>query len=255
MFIDTHAHLYHKQFDGDRADMVQRALDVGVTTLHLPNIDGESIAAMHAMVEAYPEVCRMMMGLHPCSVGADNKAALRQVEDLLGTGRYRAVGEIGIDLYWDKTHLKEQQEAFRLQVRWAKELGLPIAIHCRNSFEEVIAIVEEEKNEHLRGVFHCFTGSVEEGRRILALDGFFLGIGGVLTFPKSGLAATLAELGPERCVLETDAPYLAPVPHRGKRNESAYIPLIAAELARATGRETADIARITTANAIELFGA
>ena len=255
MFIDTHAHLYHKQFDDDRADMVQRALDAGVTTLHLPNIDGESIGAMHAMVEAYPEVCRMMMGLHPCSVGADNRAALRQVEDLLGTGRYRAVGEIGIDLYWDKTHLKEQQEAFRLQVRWAKELRLPIAIHCRNSFEEVIAIVEEEKNEHLRGVFHCFTGSVEEGRRILALDGFFLGIGGVLTFPKSGLAATMAELGPERCVLETDAPYLAPVPHRGKRNESAYIPLIAAELARATGRETADIARITTANAIELFGA
>ena len=255
MFIDTHAHLYHKQFDDDRADMVLRALDAGVTTLHLPNIDGESIAAMHAMVEAYPEVCRMMMGLHPCSMGADNKAALKQVEDLLGTGRYRAVGEIGIDLYWDKTWIREQQEAFRLQVRWAKELGLPIAIHCRNSFEEVIAIVEEEKNEHLRGVFHCFTGSVEEGRRILALDGFFLGIGGVLTFPKSGLAATMAELGPERCVLETDAPYLAPVPHRGKRNESAYIPLIAAELARATGRETADIARITTANAIELFGA
>ncbi|MCB0794044.1 MAG: TatD family hydrolase [Flavobacteriales bacterium] len=253
MYVDTHAHLYHKQFDGDRPEMVQRALDARVTHLLLPNIDGESIRAMHALVDAFPDVCRMMMGLHPCSVGQDSIASLDQVEQLLGTGQYCAVGEIGIDLYWDKTWIEEQREAFRTQVRWAKELGLPIVIHCRNSFQEVITIVEDEKDERLRGVFHCFTGSVEEGKRVLAMDGFYLGIGGVLTFPKSGLAATLAELGPDRCMLETDAPYLAPVPFRGKRNESSYIPHVAEGLAKATRRSVADIAAITTTNARDLF--
>ncbi|HEX2617399.1 MAG TPA: TatD family hydrolase [Flavobacteriales bacterium] len=253
MFIDTHAHLYHKQFAGDRDAMLQRALDAGVGKLFLPNIDSESVEAMHALCDARPELCFPMMGVHPCSITEDPSAELEAAERLLRERRYWAVGEIGIDLYWDKTFLKQQQDAFRTQVRWAKELGLPVVIHCRESFAETIAIVEEEHDSRLRGVFHCFTSTPEEGRRILALDGFYLGIGGVLTYPKSGLAATMAVLGPERCVLETDAPYLAPVPHRGKRNESSYIPLVAQALATATGRPLADIERLTTANAEALF--
>lgn len=254
MFSDTHCHLYHKQFDGDREAMLQRALEAGVTRFYLPNVDHESIAGMHALAEAHPDRCFPMMGLHPCSVGEDNTAAMAEVEGLLGNGRYCAVGEIGIDLYWDKTHLKQQQDVFRQHLRWAKDLRLPVVIHCRESFQETLAIVEEEKDEHLRGIFHCFNGDVAIGRRILALDGFLLGIGGVITYPKSGLAQTMAELGAERCVLETDAPYLAPVPHRGKRNESGYIPLVAAELAKATGRSVEDIAQRTTTNATNLFG-
>ena len=253
MFVDTHAHLYHKQFESDRETMLQRALQVGVTRLFLPNIDMDSIDGMNALAAAHPDLCFPMMGLHPCSVGEHNAEVMAVMERELRTGRYCAVGEIGIDLYWDKTWLVQQQEVFRQHIRWAKELRLPIVIHCRNSFAETIAIVEEEKDEQLRGVFHCFGGTVEEGRRILALDGFLLGIGGVVTYPKSGLAQVMAALGPDRCVLETDAPYLAPVPHRGKRNESSYIPLVAAELAKATGRTVEEIARITTANAEALF--
>ncbi len=253
MFVDTHAHLYGKQFDGDREAMVQRALDAGVTKLFLPNIDHESIAPMHALVDAYPDVCVPMMGLHPCHVEADPSNALEEVERLLRTRDYCAVGEIGIDLYWDRTFLAQQQESFRQQVRWAKELRLPIAIHCRQSFAETIAIVEEENDDTLRGVFHCFTGTAQEADRVLALGDFYLGIGGVITYPKGGLAETMAVVGPEYCVLETDAPYLAPVPFRGKRNESAYIPYIAAKLAEVTGRSVEEIARITTTNANALF--
>lgn len=253
MFIDTHAHLYHNQFKGDRAAMVQRALDAGVKKLFLPNIDQESIEAMDALAEAYPGVCFPMMGLHPCSVGEENDAQMKEVERLLRTGRYCAVGEIGIDLHWDKTWLVQQQDVFRQHVRWAKELGLPIVIHCRESFEETITIVEEENNDRLRGVFHCFTGTPEHAARIIALGGFLLGIGGVITFPNGGLAETMAIVGPEQCVLETDAPYLAPVPYRGKRNESSYIPLIAAKLAEVTGRSIEEIKTLTTTNAERLF--
>ncbi|MEO8591236.1 MAG: TatD family hydrolase [Flavobacteriales bacterium] len=253
MYIDTHAHLYHDRFSPDRADIIQRALDAGVTKLFLPNVDHESIAGMDALAAAYPGSCFPMMGLHPCSVGQENAAAMDEVERLLRTGRYCAVGEIGIDLYWDKTWLVQQQDVFRQQVRWAKELGLPIAIHCRESFDEVIAIVEEENSERLRGVFHCFTGTPENAQRVIALGDFYLGIGGVITYPKGGLFETMAIVGPEHCVLETDAPYLSPVPHRGKRNESSYIPFIAARLATATGRTVEEIAGITTANAQALF--
>src|SRR5688572_20287663 len=182
MFIDTHAHLYHNQFASDRADMVRRALDAGVTKLYLPNVDGESIDAMHALAEAFPANCFPMMGLHPCSVGEDPSKELAEVERLLRSRTYHAVGEIGIDLYWDKTWLVQQQQAFRQQVRWAKELGLPVVIHCRESFAETIAIVEEENDDRLRGVFHCFTGKPEEAQRIIALGEFVLGIGGVITY-------------------------------------------------------------------------
>lgn len=233
--------------------MITRAVDAGVTELFLPNIDHESIEAMHELADAFPQACFPMMGLHPGSVGENNDAALEEVERLLRTGRYCAVGEIGIDLYWDKTWLVQQQHAFRQQVRWAKDFGLPIVIHCRESFNEVIAIVEDENNDQLRGVFHCFTGTAEQAARVIALGDFYLGIGGVITYPKGGLAETMAVVGADHCVLETDAPYLAPVPHRGKRNESSYIPLIAAKLAAVTGRTLEEIARTTTTNAQALF--
>lgn len=253
MYIDTHTHLYHKQFDTDRAEMVRRASDAGVHKLFLPNIDSTSVEAMHAMCDEYPELCFPMMGLHPCSVGENPTRDLAEVERLLGTGRYWAVGEIGIDLYWDKTWIKQQKDAFRQQVRWAKELALPVVIHCRDSFEETLAIVEEENDEDLTGVFHCFTGTEEDAHRIIDLGGFMLGIGGVITYPKSSLAETMAKVGAGRCVLETDSPYLAPVPFRGKRNESAYIPHIAETLAAAVGITVEEVARITTANAEQLF--
>ncbi|MFN3874733.1 MAG: TatD family hydrolase [Flavobacteriales bacterium] len=253
MLIDTHAHLYSSKFDSDREDALARAIDAGVGKFFLPNVDLATIAAMDALAEAHPGRCFAMMGLHPCSVGERNEEALATVERLLRTGRYCAVGEIGIDLHWDRTWIAQQREAFRQQVRWAKELGLPVAIHCRESFHEVIAMVEQENDDRLRGVFHCFTGTPDDARRIIALGGFFLGIGGVITYPKGGLFETMREVGHGHCVLETDAPYLAPAPHRGRRNESAYLPLIAARLAEATGVPAAEIARITTANAERLF--
>lgn len=253
MFIDTHAHLYSRKFDDDREAMVARALEAGVKKLFLPNVDHDSIADMDALVAAHLDQCFAMMGLHPCHVEEHNEAAMAEVERLLRTRKYCAVGEIGIDLYWDKTWLRQQQDVFRQQVRWAKELELPIAIHCRESFSEVIAIVEEENTKDLRGVFHCFTGSPDHARRVIALEDFYLGIGGVVTYPKGGLFETMREIGPDHCVLETDSPYLSPVPFRGKRNESSYIPHIAAKLAEATGRSVEEIARITTANAELLF--
>lgn len=253
MFIDTHAHLYHKQFDADRTEMLARAVDAGVGKLFLPNIDLESVDAMHALAAAHPDLCFPMMGLHPSSVTEDPARDLAGIEKLLREGRYYAVGEIGIDLYWDKTRLTQQQEAFRKQVRWAKELSLPVVIHCRDAFDEVFRIVEDEQDGSLRGAFHCFTGTAEQARLITGLGGFMLGIGGVITYPKSGLAQVLADVGPADCVLETDAPYLAPVPHRGKRNESAHIPVVAHALATATATPLADIERMTTANAERLF--
>jgi TatD DNase family protein len=251
--IDTHAHLYNPKFDPDREAMLLRATEAGVSKLFLPNVDHESIAGMDALASAHPDRCFAMMGLHPCHVGEDNATAIEEVERLLRTGRYCAVGEIGIDLYWEKTWLAQQQEVFRQQVRWAKELRLPIAIHCRESFDEVIAIVEEENDDRLRGVFHCFTGASDQARRVIALGGFYLGIGGVITYPKGGLFETMREVGASHCVLETDAPYLAPVPHRGKRNESSYLPHIAAKLAEAAAVPVEEIARITTRNAELLF--
>lgn len=255
VYIDTHAHLYLPQFEADREAMVRRALDAGLTRLYLPNIDLESVAPMMAMVEAWPELCYPMMGLHPCHVGEYPAKDLGEVERLLHSGRFHAVGEVGIDLHWDKTWIAQQREAFRLQVLWAKELDLPVVIHSRESFDECMAIVEEENSAELRGVFHCFSGTAEQARRVTALGGFMLGIGGVVTYPKSGLFETMAEVGVEHCVLETDAPYLAPVPHRGRRNESAYIPLVAARLAEATGLAVEEVAAITTRNALTLFGA
>lgn len=253
MFIDTHAHLYHQRFDNDRREMVQRALDAGVERLYLPNIDEGSIDSMQSMVNEWPGVCYQMMGLHPCSVETESGPLLQRMHDLLRSGGYCAVGEIGIDLYWDRSLLKEQQEAFRTQVQWAKELALPIVIHCRDSFEEVFQIVLDENSEQLSGVFHCFTGTAAQAEQVIGLGDFYLGIGGVVTFKNGGLAEQMPSIGLEHCVLETDSPFLAPVPHRGKRNESAYVALVAEKLAELMNTSVEEVGKITSMNANKLF--
>lgn len=252
MFIDTHTHLYLDKFDADRPEMIQRAVDAGVEQFFLPNIDSGSIASMLQLEKDYPERCFPMMGLHPCSVKDNYKAELATVERWLEDRSFCAVGEIGIDLYWDKTYYKEQVEAFRRQSEWAKSLGIPIVIHSREATDILIDLVAELQDGRLGGIFHCFGGSVEQARRIQDL-GFYLGIGGVLTFKKSGLDKTIAEMGMERVVLETDAPYLAPVPYRGKRNESAYVVEVAKKLAAILEVELEEVARITTGNARRVF--
>lgn len=255
MFIDTHTHLYVEEFDADRDEMIQRALDSGVNKLYLPNIDQTSIEGMLALEEKYPGKCFSMMGLHPCSVKENYKEELNIVKGWLDKRPFCAVGEIGIDLYWDKTFIEEQKEAFRIQINWAKELKRPIVIHARNSMDEIMEIVEEENDENLRGIFHCFSGNGEHAKRVLELGGFYIGVGGVVTFKNSGksLRAILEQVDVKHIVLETDAPYISPAPYRGKRNESSYIPIIAARLAELKGLTREEVGIITTNNAEKLF--
>jgi TatD DNase family protein len=251
--IDTHTHLYLPQFDEDRAEMMQRAADAGVTRMFLPGIDREHIPALLRTEADYPGVCHAMPGLHPCSVGENVESELAQVKSMLQEDRkWCAIGEIGLDLYWDKTFFEQQKYAFREQIRWAKTYGLPIVIHSREATQECIEMVSSEKDERLRGVFHCFSGTLSEARQIMELD-FMLGIGGVLTFKKAGLDLLISDIPMEYIVLETDAPYLAPVPFRGKRNESSYLPLIAQKLAELKGITLEEVAEKTTANALRLF--
>jgi TatD DNase family protein len=252
-YIDTHAHLYSDAFEEDRSDMIQRALDAGVNKLFLPNIDEASIEGMETLVEKYPGVCYSMMGIHPCDVQKDWQAQMQRIQQFFKPERHIAIGEIGIDLYWDKSLQEEQTASFRAQIQWAKSVQLPIVIHCRDSFDEIFAVLDEENDDHLSGIFHCFTGTAEQGRRILDYGGFKLGIGGVVTFKNSGLDKAIAELGPEHLVLETDAPYLTPTPYRGKRNESAYIPLIAEKLSSIFSIDEKEIGNITSRNALEIF--
>lgn len=256
MLIDTHSHLYASQFDEDRDDEVKRCLSGGIEKIFLPNIDSSSITVLHDLVDRYPEVCYPMMGVHPCSIKPDSwkeelSIAKAHLEDQ--TRKYIAVGEIGIDLYWDKTTLAIQQEAFAEQIIWAKESDLPIIIHARDSFEEIFEVVEQYNDDNLRGIFHCFTGGLNEAERILGFGGFLMGLGGVLTFKNSGLDKTVAEIDLENFVLETDAPYLAPTPHRGKRNQSSYLNLIAMNLADVKGVSLPEVAEVTTKNAKEVF--
>lgn len=253
MLIDTHTHLFVDAFDNDRTETVQRALNSGVEKLLLPNIDVDTIDAMNQLVVEFPDNCFPMMGLHPCSVKDDWKSQLDVIQNELFTKKYIAVGEIGMDLYWDKSFVKEQEEAFRLQVNWAKELKLPIVIHAREAFDEIFSVLDELNDDKLTGVFHCFTGNVDQARHILNYGGFKLGIGGVLTYKKSGLDATLREIPLDALVLETDAPYLSPVPYRGKRNESAYVVHVAEKLTDVYNVSLKEIALVTTNNAIELF--
>lgn len=253
MLVDTHTHIYLEQFDEDRAEMMQRAQDNGVEKFYLPNIDSTSIDAMLALESTYPESCIAMMGLHPCSVQANYQEELAIVKEWLDKRYFCAIGEIGIDLHWDTSTFEIQKEAFRTQINWAKEFDIPIVIHSRKSTKEVIEVLKEERDDRLRGIFHCFGGSVEEAEAIIA-EGFYLGIGGVLTFKKAGLDKTMEQVGLEHVVLETDSPYLAPTPFRGKRNESGYVKLVAEKLAMIKGMSLEDVAKITTKNAENIFG-
>ena len=252
MLIDTHAHLYSSKFDDDRADMIARAQAAGVERVYLPNVDSKSIEGMLALEAAYPDYCVAMMGLHPCSVKADYERELAVVREWLDERPFAAVGEIGIDLYWDKTFVKEQQAAFLTQTRWAKELGVPIVIHARESIDMLVELLQDEKGPELKGVFHCFTGNAEQARAVLDL-GMYLGIGGVATFKNGGLDKVLPEVPLAALVLETDAPYLAPKPYRGKRNESAYVRLVAERVATIMNFSFEKVVQMTGANARQLF--
>ena len=253
VLVDTHAHLYSNAFAADRHEMVQRALDAGVQQMLLPNIDVASIAGMLALEEAYPEHCFAMMGLHPCYVKDNYQEELAVVKSWLEKRSFPAIGEIGIDLYWDKTFVREQEEAFLTQVEWAKQYDLPIVIHSRESMDLILELLQPVRHPRLRGIFHCFSGSVPQAEAAIEM-GFLLGIGGVLTFKKSGLDAVLSEIELQHLVLETDAPYLAPTPFRGKRNESSYVVKVAEKLAEVKGVSTSEVASVTTQNALQLFG-
>lgn len=252
--IDTHTHIYLDQFNEDFDTMIERALDRDVKKFFLPNIDKNTIDRVNKLRQLNPERFYPMMGLHPCSVGSDHEAQLDEILGDFEHNDYVAVGEIGIDLYWDKTYLKEQQNAFRKQIRFAKEKKLPIVIHARDSFDEIFEIVDEENDDSLFGIFHCFTGTEEQARHIINYGGFLLGIGGVLTFKNSGLDKVMKNISLKHIVLETDAPYLAPHPHRGKRNEPAYVRIIAEKLAEVQNRELQEVAEVTTRNAKNMFG-
>lgn len=252
MLIDTHAHLYAKQFDEDREEMLKRAEAVGIERFYLPNIDSESIGVMLELEAAHPDKCFAMMGLHPCSVKENYEDELAIVEKWLGQRSFCAVGEIGIDLYWDKTLLEEQKDAFRRQINWAKDLNVPIIIHARDALDIIIKIVQEEKDERLQGIFHCFGGTPEQAQAIMDLE-FYMGLGGVLTYKKAALDQVVNNIPLDYLVLETDAPYLAPTPKRGKRNESAYMSFVAQKLADIKQMPLEEIAKITSKNALKVF--
>lgn len=251
--IDTHSHIYHHRFDDDFGKMLSRAQDAGVEKIYLPNIDVESIPALKK-VALENEQCIPMMGLHPSHVKEDYKKQLKTVLDELERDdlKYHAVGEIGIDLYWDKTFLEQQKEVFRIQIEKAKAMGLPIVIHCREAFDEIFEVLEAQKDDMLFGIFHCFTGDLSQARKAIGYN-MKLGIGGILTFKNGGLAQIIEDVDMKHLVLETDAPYLAPMPHRGKRNEPSYVKLVAEKLAEIKGISLEEVDRITTENARAVF--
>ena len=252
IFIDTHAHLYEKNFDDDRIEMLQRAMNAGVEQIIIQNVDSETIDGVLKLEQEFPSQCFPTMGLHPCSVKENFKQELRIVEDWWNKRSFFAVGECGLDYYWDKTFIAEQKEAFAFQITLAKKYKKPIVIHSRSSFYDSVEMVKHEQDGTLNGVFHCFSGSYEEATQALNQN-FYLGIGGVVTYKNSGLKELLPKIGLDKIVLETDAPYLPPVPHRGERNESAYVPLVAKCVADVMNISIEEVARITTANAKKLF--
>ena len=260
ILTDTHTHLYYEKDSEKRSALMQRALETQVSRLFLPNVNSGSIPLVFGLVNEYPQHCFPMLGLHPCDVkeiaSAEAKNYLDELDILKKTiaeHKIYAIGEVGIDLHWDKTTLEIQKKAFIIQIKWAKELGLPLVIHCREAFDDFFEILDAEKNEKLRGVFHCFTGSADQAKKIIDL-GFYLGIGGVLTYKNSGLSRVLRDLSLEHVVLETDSPYLAPVPHRGKPNESSFLVHIAQAVADIKCTSIKEVARITTENSKNIFG-
>ena len=253
MITDTHTHLYSDQFSEDRDAMVQRAKDAGVSRFFIPAIDSSYTESMFDLERTYPTDVFLMMGLHPTSVKENYEEELAHVKKWIDQRNFYAIGEIGIDLYWDSSLLKQQQEAFRTQIRWAKEKKLPIVIHCRDAFDEIFEVLETEKSSDLFGIFHCFTGTFEQAKKAISYN-MKLGIGGVVTFKNGKIDTFLNQIDLQHIVLETDAPYLAPTPNRGKRNESAYISLVAEKLASIYSVSLKEIVDITTQNSKDIFG-
>ncbi len=253
ILTDTHTHLYYEADTKKRAELMQRCFEKNVLRLFLPNVDPESIPLVMSFTEQFPENCFPMLGLHPCHVKENFAQELEIIQE--ATSRYKpfAIGEIGIDLHWDKATLKIQQEAFRIQISWAKALNLPIVIHCREAFDEVYEVLQAEKDDKLRGIFHCFTGTHDHAEKIKGL-GFYLGIGGVVTYKNSGLDKVVSTLSLDDIVLETDSPYLTPVPFRGKPNESSYLEFVAKKVAEIFNTSVENVAGITTENSKKIFG-
>ncbi|MFV0553911.1 MAG: TatD family hydrolase [Mangrovibacterium sp.] len=252
MLIDTHAHIYAEEFETDRDIVIRRAIDEGVEKIFIPNVDSDSIEPLLELVDAHPQTCYPMIGIHPTSVNADYERELAMVKHWLQKRKFIAVGEIGMDLYWDKTFEEEQKLVFAQQIKWAKQYGLPIAIHNRDAFAETMTVLRANHFSELKGVFHSFSGSVEEATQVIEL-GFKIGVSGVVTFKNAGMDKVIAEIPLEHLVLETDAPYLTPVPFRGKRNESAYVRNIAQKIAELHQIDIHTVEEITTANALKTF--
>ena len=250
---DTHTHLYSEEFDMDRDEMIQRAINNGVTRFFIPAIDSNYIQKMYELESDYPDNIFLMMGLHPTYVKDNYLDELQIVEQELASRKFYAIGEIGIDLYWDKTHLKEQQIAFRRQIQWAKKYKLPIVIHCREAFDEIFEILEEEKSADLYGIFHCFSGTYEQALQAISYN-MKLGIGGVVTFKNGKIDQFINQIDLKHLVLETDSPYLAPIPYRGKRNESSFIVNVVDKLASLYGLSSEEIVLKTTENSKAIFG-
>jgi TatD DNase family protein len=253
-FIDTHTHLFASEFKDDIDIVVKNAINSGVSKMLLPNIDSSTTNSMIQLCNKYPKHCFPMVGLHPCSVKKDNiEKEILHVEEMLNKNKFIAVGEIGLDLYWDKSSLSYQKVAFESQIKLAKKYQLPIVIHVRDSFNEAIEIVEKLNNENLSGVFHCFTGNLQEAERIINLQNFYLGIGGVVTFKNGGINKIINQISLDNIILETDSPYLTPTPFRGKRNESKYLVNIAQKMSEIYEIDINEIANKTSSNAINLF--
>ncbi len=254
ILTDTHTHLYSEQFDEDRDLVIENCLKNGIERLFLPNIDKDSVKGMLDLSNKYPQHCFPMIGIHPCSVDENWEKELEQYNILIKSNSFCAIGEIGIDLYWDRSTLSIQRAAFEAQIELAKKLNLPIVIHARDAFDEIFEVLDKHNDDNLRGIFHCFTGNLNQANRVLNYGGFKLGIGGVVTFKNSGLDKVVKEIPLNELVLETDSPYLAPHPNRGKRNESTYLQLIANKIAEIHETTIEQVAKVTTQNSQEIFG-
>ncbi|QXV66709.1 TatD family hydrolase [Mucilaginibacter sp. 21P] len=253
VLIDTHTHLYYEADEAKRDELMLRCKQNNIDRLFLPNVDAASVPLMFDLLKAYPDNCYPMLGLHPCSVKENWEEELAVIQPAIHQHKIYAIGEIGIDLYWDKTFLAEQIQAFKLQIKWAKALNLPIVIHCRDAFDEVYQVLLDEQDDKLRGIFHCFSGTLEQAHKIIDLS-FYLGIGGVVTYKNAGLDKVVEQIDLKHIVLETDSPYLTPVPYRGKPNESSYLIYVAQKVADLHKTFVEEVAEITTANSKAVFG-